>query len=214
MQLNFVDQIVDQAKSIAEKQSQHIDNPPQIPVTSVYQGNLSAGQEQIRQCTGVDTKVAKNWLAWQQRAAALGNPEAELTYWQLVLQRADALDLQGIVQDKQIAITALQNSLSRGDSRALAAIGEVLEDGMFAEPDPYLAYAHFYAASQAPYADMNSLPWIGGNFMSMLMWGSNTQRYLQQHLDSNGSSLNAAQQLAAQQLGADLFRQCCQGNDG
>lgn len=212
MQLNVVDQIVDQATSAAKKQGKSIGKVPEIPALSVYQENLRASQEQIRQCADVDVNAAKDWMNWQRRAAELGNPEAELTFWLSVLQHADGLSLEDLIQDKQVAIAALQDAVSRGDPRALVAIGEVLEDGMFAEPDPYLAYAYFYAASQAPYANINTLPWVGQGFLQLLTAGRNTQQYVQRHLDRTGSSLSAAQQLAAQQLGLDLFRKCCQGN--
>ena len=212
LQLNVLDQIVDQAKNAAEKQGTKIGNVPEVPVQPVYQDNLRAGQEQVRQCTGVDKNAAGNWMAWQKRATELGNPEAELTYWKRILQSADVLSLEDLVQDKQIASAALQGAVSRGDSRALMAIGEVLENGAFAEPDPYLAYAYFYAASQAPYANTHTLPWIE-NIFELLHSGSNTQQYLQRHLDRTGSTLSPAQVLAAQQFGMDLFQRCCQGSD-
>ena len=212
MQLSLVDQIVDQVKSAAAKQGKSIGKVPQIPVLPAYQDNLRASQEQVRQCTGVDTNVAKNWMDWQRRAAELRNPEAELTFWHSVLERADVSSLEDLVQDKQVAIAALRDAVARGDPRALMAIGEVLEDGLFAEPDPYLAYAYFYAASQAPYASINTLPWIGQGIFQLLAEPSNTQQYVQQRLNRTSSSLSAAQQLDAQQLGLELFRQCCQGN--
>jgi len=213
-QLNIVDQVVDQARSAAEKRGEHIDKIPEVPVTSVYQENLRATQERTRECSGVDTKAARNWPEWQKRAAEGGNLEAELTYWHLLLQRGDMLSPAEIVQDKQVAAMALQDALTRGDSRALIAIAEVLEKGMFTEPDPYLAYAYFYAASQAPYADINALPWIGGNFFAMLNAGGNTQLYLRRHMDSTGASLSSPQKSAAQQLGTNLFAQCCQRTGG
>jgi hypothetical protein len=212
MQLNVFDQIVDQVKSAAEKQGKSIGKVPEVAVQPVYQGNLRAGQEQVRQCTGVDTAIARDWMEWQRRAAELGNLEAELTYWILMVQNADVRSVEDLVQDKQVASAALQDALSRGDPRALIAIGEVLQNGWFAEADPYLAYAYFYGASQAPYANINTLPWIGQSIFAVLANGNNTQTYLQQHLDRVSASLTPAQQLAAQQLGLSLFQQCCKGS--
>jgi hypothetical protein len=211
-QLNLVDQIVDEVKSTAQKQGRRIDKIPEIPVQPVLQENLRAGQEQVRQCAGVDTKAARDWLSWQRRAAELGNVEAELTYWDLLLRDADVIKLEELVQDKPIAIAALQDALSHGDARALIAIAEALENGEFDEPDPYLAYAYFFAATQAPYADVGTLPWIGNNIFIRLASGMNTQQFLQRQLNSVGSSLSASQQLSAQQLGMSLFLQCCQSN--
>jgi len=212
MQLNVVDQIVDQVKNTAEKQGKNIGKIPEVAIQPVYQGNLRAGQDQVRQCTGVDTDDARDWMVWQKRATELGNPEAELTYWILMVQSADMLSVEELVQDKQLASAALQDAVSRGDSRALIAIGEVLQNGWFAEADPYLAYAYFYAASQAPYASIHTLPWMGQSIFAVLANPDNTQTYLQQHLDRAGSSLTPAQQLAAQQLGLALFEQCCKWN--
>ena len=212
MQLNLVDQIVDQVKSAAQKQGTRIDKIPEVPVQPALQENLRAGQEQVRQCTDVDAKAAKDWLNWQRRAAELGNVEAELAYWHLLLQNADVIKLEDLVQDKQVAIAALQDAFSQGDARALIAIGDALENGLFAEPDPYLAYAYFFAATQSPYADIGTLPWIGNNFFARLASGSNTQQLLQQQLNRVGSTLSPSQQLSAQQLGVDLFLQCCQGH--
>jgi TPR repeat protein len=212
MQLDVVDQFVDQVKSAAEKQGKNIGKVPEIPVLPAYQENLRASQNQVRECTGVDSNAARDWMDWQRRAAELRNPKAELTFWHSVLERADGRSLEDLVQDKQVAIAALQDAISRGDPRALMAIGEVLEDGLFAEPDPYLAYAYFYAAAQAPYANIDTLPWIGHGIFQLLAEGRNTQQYVQQNLDRASSALSTSQQLAAQQFGLELYQRCCQGS--
>jgi TPR repeat protein len=211
-QLGVVDQIVDQVKSAAQKQGKTIGKVPEIPVLPAYQANLQASQNQVRECTGVDSNAARDWMDWQRRAAELRNPDVELTFWHSVLERADGRSLEDLVQDKQVAIAALQDAVARGDPRALMAIGEVLENGLFAEPDPYLAYAYFYAAAQAPYANIDTLPWIDHGIFQLLAVGTNTQQYVQQNLDRTSSGLSASQQLAAQQFGLALYQQCCQGS--
>jgi hypothetical protein len=211
MQLGFMDQLVDQAKDLAGKNGQSLGTIPEVPVQSLYQENLSGVQQQARECAGVDTADARDWMNWQRRAAELGNADAELTFWQSLRQNADARSLEDLMQDKQVAQAALQDSLSHGDARALMAIGETLDMGMFSDPDPFSAYAYFFAASQAPYADIQTLPWIGQNIFQVLASGSTTQQYLQRNLDRTGSSLSPAQQQAAQQLGLSVYQRCCQG---
>ncbi len=211
MQFGIMDAIVDQAKETAKKNGTSVGTIPEVPVQSVYDENLSSVQEQARECAGVDTNNAHDWMIWQRRAAELGNPDAELMFWQSLRDVADSYPVQELVQDKRIAKAALEDSLSHGDARALIAIGETFNVGLFSEPDPFLAYAYFFAASQAPYADIRTLPWIEDNFLQVLAAGINTQQYLQRNLDRIGPSLTPAQQESARELGLRLYRQCCQG---
>ncbi|QBB72219.1 hypothetical protein ELE36_18635 [Pseudolysobacter antarcticus] len=211
-QFEATDQLIDQLKITAKKQRGDLGDIPEIPVKPVYQENLDAAQQQISRCTGVDSRDAKNWKDWQTRATELGNRDAQLGYWLVMLQDADVTRPADLVRQKQLAITALQSALSAGDPRALAAIGEVLDDGLFAEPNEFLAYAYFHAASQVPYAAIGTLPWVGNHFMTTLNYGSTTEGYFQQHLSHTGAGLSPIQQLAAQQLGIELFAQCCRGN--
>ena len=211
MQLGIIDQLVDQAKDIASKNGKSLGTIPEVSVQSFYQENLTGVQNRARECAGVETSDTRDWMNWLRRAAQLGNSDAELRFWQSVRQNADGRSLEDLMQDKPVAEAALQDSLSHGDVRALMAIGETLDIGLFSDPDPFSAYAYFFAASQAPYADIRTLPWIGQNIFQLLAWGSNTQQYLQRNLDRTGSSLTPAQQQAAQQLGLSLYQRCCQG---
>ena len=211
-QLSIRDQIVDQAKEAAKKSGTSLGAIPDAPVQSMYEENLSAVQKQTRECAGVDKYAARDWMNWQRRAAELGNPEAELKFWQSLRQEADVRSLQDLIEDKRVAEAALRDSLSHGDARALIAMGVAFDVGLFSDPDPFSAYAYFFAASQAPFVETRTLPWIGDNIFQILSVGSNTQQYLGRNLDRIGASLSPAQQQAAQQLGLNLYRQCCQGS--
>jgi hypothetical protein len=210
-QLGILDQIVDQTKEAAAKQGKKVENVPEISSQQVYEANLRDVQEQVRQCSGIDTNLAKQWIKWQKLAAELGDTDAELSYWRSVVQAADVRSLDELIEDKQVASTALEDSFLRGDSRALIAVGAVLEDGVFSEPDPYLAYAYLFAASQVPSADIDTLPWVGRNLFERIGSGSSTQSYIKRLMDRAAANLSPTQQLDAQSLGIDLFRQCCQG---
>jgi hypothetical protein len=212
MQLGIMDQVIDQAKEAANHAGTSLGAIPEPPVQSIYEENLDAVQKQTRECAGVDKNAARDWMTWQRRAAELGNPDAELKFWQSLREDADARSLEELIQDKRVAEAALRDSLSHGDARALIAMGVAFDVGLFSDPDPFSAYAYFFAASQAPSADTSTLPWIGQNVFQLLSVGSNTQQYLQRTMDRIGSNLSPAQQLAAQRLGLTLYQQCCQGS--
>ena len=114
-----------------------------------------------------------------------------------------------LIEAKQIAASGLQDSLARGDIRALGAIGATYENGVFSEPDPYLAYAYMYAASQTPDADLATLPWVGKNLFSVMANGIRTQDYYSRTLSRLGASLSPERQAEARQLGLELYAQCC-----
>lgn len=207
--LAFLDQVAEHVRQSAAEQGRHVDIP--LPSTrEVMQGELATQRDDTERCTGVDADAARDWPQWLKRAAQLGDLDAELSYWKLVIQHADVTTPEELVTDKRTALATLQHALDRGDSRALAAIGKTLALGMFAEPDAYSAYAYLYAASQAPPAESKSLPWIelsGGLFIRR-----GTQDYFAQELRELEASLSVAQRLDAEQAGLQLYRQCCSGS--
>lgn len=207
-ELAFTDQLVGEVQRIAAEQGKRVEIPA-LSTRSAMQRQLDAQSELAVRCAGVDPDAAHDWPRWVRRATELGDRDAELSYWQLVIQHADVETPDELVTDKRIALGALQDALGRGDARALAAIGETLARGEFAEPDPYSAYAYFFAAAQAPVADSSTLPWM--NMWNVLFTGGNTQGYFERKLRELDASLTAAQRLDAQQAGLALYQQCCSG---
>ncbi|MEP7096994.1 MAG: hypothetical protein ABI748_04965 [Dokdonella sp.] len=209
--LNFVDQIVDQVKESATRKGIKLPAMPKIDSLSVYQQQLKTEVDLAEACRGVERADASTWRTWYARAAELGEPDAELDYWQVALANASMASLDEIPRQKDIAASALQRSLSHGDPRALAAIGAVLEYGYFADPDPFLAHAYYFAASQAPNNDIASFPWASGGVFMRLATGSDTHTYLARRLRATALPLKPAQVLESEHIGAQLFASCCTG---
>lgn len=207
-QLGIADQLIDRARKAAEQQRKRVDIP-EVPSLPVYQSNLAALKEQAQRCAGVDARTAQDRLPqWRQRAAELGNRTAELSYWKRVLERADVDSYSDLMQAKQTAALALQRAYASGDARALAAIGVTYAEGLFADPDPYRAYAYFYAASQMPDADIQTLPWMGKGLFGEAM-GRRTHEYFSWQFAQLGAALSDEQRQSAQVWGRDLYAQCC-----
>ena len=205
-ELAFTDQLADEVQRIAAQQGKQVDIP-RDSARAALQRQLQAQHEQSVRCTGVDPDAARNWPFWAQRAAQLGDLDAELSFWQLMIQHADVSTPDELVAQKRIALDALQDALHRGDPRALAAIGKTLALGLFAEPDPYAAYAYLSAAAQAPTADSSTLPWL--NAWHNLFVGGNTHNYLERELRDLEASLSTSQRIDAREAGLLLYQRCC-----
>ena len=209
--LNLVDQIVDQAKAAARKQNVDIGELPEVDAVTAYEQQLAAETDLAANCNGVDTTEAQGWFTWYQRAAELGDAEAELGYWHIAFDVGDLSSLDEMPHRKNVAATSLQRALSRGDWRALVAIGLVVERGYLAVPDPFDAYAWFYAASLASAEDIAVLPWLTNSPLVRLTVGNDTQAYVAGLLVRTARSLDATQIAAAERVGHERFARCCSG---
>jgi hypothetical protein len=208
--LNFNDQLVDFAKQHAKAAGIDPNKVQNVDAMTAYHAELNAETETSAKCTGVDIAEARKWSDWYARAAALGDPEAELGYWHVVVHDAEVVSLETLKEHKAEAATDLQQALARGDARALAAIGEILMAGWYAEPDAYTAHAYYFAASQMPNADIASLPWFGGG-LTLLFTGRDTQTYFSLSLRRTAATLDAQQIATSEALGAEIYARCCGG---
>jgi len=179
-----------------------------VDPAAVYGQELTAQHELASDCTGIAHADAADWFKWYEQAAELGEPDAEVGYWHPALAQVSLVDLNEIGHRKDIAVVALQRARARGDWRALAAIGSLLKIGYFAEPDFFGAYAYFFAAAQAPTQAIDAVPWIDYG-LGRVFAGPDTQTWLARELSDLGSRLDPAQRAQAEQLGVQLYEQCC-----
>jgi hypothetical protein len=209
-QLNLIDQLVDQANEKARQRGEAKRIAEQAS-TPAYQAEMKAEQEMAEACDGVDTGDAKKWVDWYARAAELGDISAELGYWWVAFSQADIVPLDELQREKIAAANYVQDALSRGDWRALAAIGSILQVGYYGDPDPFLAHAYAFAASQAAVADITILPWMSGALRMRIAAGNDTQIYLQRMLQRTAMTLDPQQIAQSEQMGAALYASCCAG---
>lgn len=208
--LSLYDQIVDQVK---ERAAQNGVDPPKIPKVEsmqVYHEHMKSETEQRDRCRGVQVADARQWRDWYGRAAALGDIEAEIGYWNFAFQRASVVPLDEVRDIKADAADYLDRALAAGDPRALGAIAEVFRGGYYDEPDPFMAHAYYYAASLAPSAPIETIPWTGTGLLRLTS-GNDTASYYGRWLATTASALDPAARVEAERLGASLYASCCGG---
>jgi hypothetical protein len=204
--LSLGDQIVDQLKE------KGVDTAaiPQPATMDVYNDALKRETALDADCRDVDHGEAEHWLDWYARAAALGDRDARIGYVTEILHAAEVESYATLRQQKADAAVFLQQAFEDGDPRALDAIAFAFRNGLYGEPDPFLAYAYDYAASLAPDADSSTLPWATG--LARLAVGSSTQRYYTSMLRVSVTPLDPDRIEDAKALGQALYAQCCGGS--
>jgi len=113
-------------------------------------------------------------------------------------------------QVKADAADDLDRALAAGDPRALGAIAEVFRIGYYDEPDPFMAHAYYFAASLAPNAPIETIPWTGTGFLRLTS-GNDTSTYYRRWLATTASSLDPAAVAESERIGATLYANCCGG---
>lgn len=120
---------------------------------------LKLGYEQLsRDCRGVsglnEADAAAKAFGWIERAAALGDADAQALYGQLAFAMYDVrtavANAEEIRERKRLALEYLQRSLARGDALALRVMSEHYTKGPLLAPDAQRAYAYLYAYSLTP----------------------------------------------------------------
>ena len=210
--LSLSDQLGDFVQQKAREKGITLPAPiPKADSMKTYGAALAAETTLDANCRGVARADVDQWLTWYAKAAALGDPDAQVGYWREAFQDADITPLKDLQQMKAESAAALQQAVARGDWRALAAIGQVFESGYYDDPDPFMAHAYFFAAAQAPDQDIAVLPWMADAGIASLFSGGRTQIFLSRQLAATASSLDAEQLAQSEQLGAQLYAQCCAG---
>jgi hypothetical protein len=209
-QLNLIDQLEDWAKQRAKQSGVDPGKFPKVEAKPVYDAQLQAETELGESCGGVDLAEARKWAGWFVRAAELGDAEARIDYWDVAFKAASTIPIGDVQRQKVAAVEYLDSELQRGDWRALAAIGTIFEVGYLTEPDPFFAHAYYFAAAQAPVADISALPWIGKG-LTRLFTSNDTQTYLARSMALTAQQLDPQQIAESERIGAALYGQCCGG---
>jgi len=186
---------------IAEARVEAIENAldtelPAAVIDEVDMAEVIIADELKREheCAGVDTRMAaREWFDWYERAAGLGHPDAQTTYWQEMLRTHTAITAAELVRRKQLARTFLSSALGRGDAEALDAWSKVHRRGLFGEPDPTLAHAYLLAYVRSAAVGLAERMLLGAA------------------ADRAGQALSPAQRRLAEQLGKEIHQRCCRG---
>lgn len=208
--LNLLDQVVDQVKRRAAEAGAPPPPIPHVDSMDVYHERMQTEVAEGEKCAGVVHADAEHWRGWYGQAAALGDEDAMLAYWEIAFSNEEIASLDELREEKSLAASYLERAYESGDPRALAAIASVYRAGYYAYPDPFMAHAYFFAASQAANAPIETLPWVGGG-LARLGTGSDTSTYYTFGLRQTAAELDASEIAQAEQLGATLYAQCCGG---
>jgi hypothetical protein len=208
--LNLLDQLVDQVKQQAAAQGIESPKIPHVDSMDVYHETMKTEVATSEKCSGVVHRDAEHWRGWWARAAALGDEDAALAYWHIAFEAESEASLDELAEEKSLAADYLERAYESGDPRSLAAIAEVYRAGYYGDPDPFMAHAYFFAASQSPNAPILTLPWIDGG-LELLVTGNDTATYYAIGLKWTAATLDPAEIADAERMGAALFAQCCSG---
>jgi TPR repeat protein len=143
--------VVDQAaRGFTAKIGDHEASPEQI--LKLYKLSLSQKRRDCKGVSGLDEANAwKLAFQWIERAAALGDPDAQAVYGTLAFSDFDTrnalVDAEKMRDRKQLATDYLQRALARGDGLALIQMAGRYQDGLLFPPDPEKAYAYVWAYS-------------------------------------------------------------------
>lgn len=120
---------------------------------------IKAGRaQQARECahaTGVNEKNARALaLQWTERAAALGDADAQALYASLAFAEYDARSAIAHAEElrdrRRVAREYLQRSLASGDALALQQMSASYQSGTLFTADAEAAYRYLYAYSLTP----------------------------------------------------------------
>jgi TPR repeat protein len=108
-----------------------------------------------RDCRGVsgldEPDAFKQAFKWTERAAALGDADAEATYGTLAFADIDDRDAlvkaETLRERKQLAVDYAKRALAAGDALALARMSGYYLDSPFFPSNPETAYAYLFAYS-------------------------------------------------------------------
>jgi len=121
---------------------------------SLLKGTMKYAQARCANARGIDEKDAPaQALHWIERAAALGDADAQALYGEALLKTYDArraiADAETLRDRLQQARSYVEQSLSKGDALALLQRQSYYGDGVY-PADPEAAYANLFAWSLTP----------------------------------------------------------------
>ena len=124
--------------------------PPDSPVVKGLNEDMAVT---ATRCAGVATPTMADQLPLLEKAAAGGNPYAQAAYANdaLAMMRADPdwmlRNPEEVSRIEAAGLDYLQQSANNGDRAAMRNLGVAYFAGVLAQPDPVLAYAYLYAAT-------------------------------------------------------------------
>ena len=146
------DMVVDQAaRGFTAKIGDHEAQPEEI--LNLYKLSLRQKRRDCKGVSGLDeTDAWKKAFQWIERAAALGDTDAQAMYGALAFadftnDRTALVDADRMRDRKQLATDYLQRSLAKGDALALIQMAGRYQDGVLFPADPEKAYAYAWAYS-------------------------------------------------------------------
>ena len=122
--------------------------------SSLLKATMKYARERCAHAEGLNEKDAPSQaFRWIERAAALGDADAQALYGEAMLKTYDArtaIDGAEVLRERlQQARTYVAQSLSRGDALALLQMQTYYGDGVY-RADPQAAYANLFAYSLTP----------------------------------------------------------------
>jgi hypothetical protein len=124
--------------------------PPDSPVIVALNEDMAAT---AARCAGVPRPTIADQLPLLEKAAAGGNPYAQAAYANdaLTMMRADPdwmlRNPEEVSRIETTGLDYLQQSANSGDRVAMTNLGIAYSSGILVQPDPVLAYAYLYAAT-------------------------------------------------------------------
>ncbi len=198
--LSFVKEIRAQAIAKGEK-------VPDIPLPNteeIVNDEMRAELDRARRCEGIPRATPDEILQWLERAADLGDPDARLRYgMEAIHAKAWLAPPSELPPIKRRLLTHLRDSLAEHDPRALQAIAEVFDKGIFAEPSPAEAYAYYHAFTRAHVPD-EAMPWLRRTFFQ-----PPPNRWVKVRMGALAEKLTPEQLAAARAKGERLYASCC-----
>lgn len=121
-------------------------------IAALYKLSVRQKRRDCRNVSGLDEPDAlKKAFEWIERAAALGDADAQAIYGALAFTGFDTrnalVDAEQMRDRRQLATDYLQRSLSQGDALALVQMSGRYLDGTLFPADPEKAYAYAWAYS-------------------------------------------------------------------
>ncbi|WP_440223445.1 hypothetical protein ACQQ2N_20545 [Dokdonella sp. MW10] len=194
--------IADGFRALLQERGADTSIVPPVTVESVYAGQLDRWRTLAADCEGAGHVPIDAWRVAQAVASDLDDADARVSYWLEAFNQWSPLVEMPAQRDR--ALAGLRRALAAGDWRALAAIGEIHEEGWLAPPSPALAYAYLHAAMLGARGGGSvPLPWRTG------LWTPAADDDIRRRLRRLESTLDAATREAARAYGEARHAACC-----
>ncbi len=195
-------QIADGFRSLLQERGADASIVPPVTLDGFHAGQLDRWATLAADCEGAGHVPLDAWRDAQAVASDLDDADARVSYWYEAFNRWSPLAEMPSRRDR--ALAGLRRALAAGDWRALAAVGEIHEEGWLAPPYPALAYAYLHAALLGARGGGSvPLPWRTG------LWTPPADADIRRRLRRLESTLDPATREAARAYGEARHAACC-----